>query len=172
MKCNFLAACAAIWVASTSIAEASVFNIVGSFDGGALGPVSFDVTIDADFSADIGDTTSGLTINSLSMTPDGGLGYFYISSVDRLNIGGLIAGAGGVLASATDFVFSIGSFTSAPTTYYLSDSSSSTNLFGQPTTSTLTVTNLTTPSVPLPAGFPLLLGAIGGFALVRRRGRA
>lgn len=162
------AAVAAALLLTTGGARAAIYNVVASFSGGSLGPVSFDVTIDADFSTDIADTTP--TINSLTSVPDGGLVYGYMQSVDRLNIGGGIAGSGGVLSNANDFVVSIGNLQTSPYLNYLNDSSQADG-FGNPTLDSLTVTRLPDAQVPLPAGLPLLLSGLSVLAVASRARR-
>ena len=154
------AAIAAAVIITTAAAHAAVYRVTASFGGGSLGAVSLDVTIDADFSVSIdNNTTSGLTINSLSSVPDNGLVYGYIQSLDRLNIGGAVSGAGGVAGWANDFVVSIKNLHATPELFYLADASQSDG-FGNPTIESLTVRRLDIGEVPLPAGLPLLMAGV------------
>jgi hypothetical protein len=157
-------------------ASAATYNVVGSFGGGQLGTVSFDLTIDGDFTSFIGTTANGLTINSLSSstagTPfslTGGLGYAFFPDFDILVLGGLQDDLGGLSADSTDFYIRIIGFTSANPTFMfdLFDSLATTPALGFPRGIGVSVTEVSV--VPLPAGGVLLLTGFAGLAGLRWR---
>ena len=151
----------------TTSAQAAVLDISVGFAGGDLGLVTFDVRLDADFSGDIAPTTTGLTINSLSFVPDGGLGYLYNAPSDTLFFFGLANGLT-IFGNTSDFFVRIGSIGTTPSILDVSDSSALTpNSIGSPSPITLTVTTVST--VPLPASGLLLLGSVAGAAALKRR---
>lgn len=158
---------------SASSVLATTFNIVGSFSGGQLGDVSFDLTIDADFSSIIFPSTdSGLTINSMTSSVVAGdpfpltmpLTYAY-GVDDRLLIGGgnpqIFPG------NTTDFFFLIDDLTSSPAVIQIVDTLASSTDIGRDLSGSVTVTELN--PVPLPAGGFLLLTGLLVVAVVRGR---
>ncbi|MEL7444316.1 MAG: VPLPA-CTERM sorting domain-containing protein [Pseudomonadota bacterium] len=177
MKFKALAAAACILFAGASAGSAATFNVVGGFSGGQLGDVAFDVTIDADFSADIAETSSGLAINSLTssavggaFTVAGGLGYRYFLHADLLTIGGLSNGLDTLNVFETDFAFNVSDFLSSdPVNILAFDSIDSIANIKIATTSPVSVTEIT--AVPLPAGFLLLLSGLGGLAAFKHRSK-
>lgn len=152
----------------TTSAQAAVLDISFGFAGGELGAVSVDVRLDADLSAgDIAPTTAGLTINSLSVVPAGGLGYRYNAVFDSLLFFGL-ENDEIILGSNTDFFFVINTIGSTPSIGAIGDSSAlMPGSFGNPTLATLSVTPVNT--VPLPATGLLLLGGIASVAALKSR---
>ena len=117
---------------SAGIASSATFNIVGSFSGGQLGDVEFDIDIDLEaFVASLSvpnpyghtgirqnDTDIGITVNSLTSSEvpgnpfvlGDGLGYNYLHISDNLRIGGLHAGISGLDTTTEDFLFDIYNF--------------------------------------------------------------
>lgn len=163
---------------SASVATAASFNIIGSFGGGQLGFVNFDVDITNVFDADILDTTDGLTINSSTSSVvagdpfpiSGGYGYSYVLSEDTLRIGGLSDGVGSSNSNNTDFIFRIRDFTSSPFVDIVIDSDASISQSNEfPPEFSVTVTGVN--PVPLPAAgwlFVIVLGGLGGLGLMKR----
>ncbi|MEP1535049.1 MAG: VPLPA-CTERM sorting domain-containing protein [Paracoccaceae bacterium] len=147
---------------------ASVLDISVNFSGGQLGAVSFDVRVDAILTAgNIDPTTDGLTINSLSFTPAGGLGYSYSSALDRLNFFGLSQGVS-VAHNESDFFVGISPIATLPSITLVFDSSFLQPVTaGFPTSTTLSVTPV--PAVPLPATGLLLLAGLGCVAAFKRQ---
>jgi hypothetical protein len=158
------AACATL--GATAAVEAATYNIVGGFDGGQLGLVTFDITISADFTADITDTTDGLTIHALTARPEGGLGYGYRTANDSLRLGGLLPSVAAVNTLTTDFSLVIDNFRTAPEFVGI-DSRAGTPSFGSLTTIFAKINEVDAP-VPLPAALPMLAGALAGLAMMRR----
>lgn len=164
---------AAIAVGTSSAASAATYSIVGGFSGGELGDVAFDFTVTNDFSVDIADTASGLTLNSLTSTVEpslvttlsGGLGYSYVSASDLFEFGGLGFRIQGYGLGTNDFILSILNFNSnSPSVSRLFDvAATSTDISGAQ------VTSLDVSVVPLPAGLPLLLTGLAGFGVLRLR---
>lgn len=182
---------AILYVASAVASLAATYNIQGSFSGGQLGTVEFDLTIDADFSADISATTSGLTVNTLTSslypainleTAVGGVGYGFkaatiadprdiliFGGLNGTDFGGLFGSLGEPDAGTTDIYFQIDNFLTAPTANtpldsYVGTAGNSGRLMDR---------SVTVTPVPLPAGFAMLLAAIAGFAgLGRWKARA
>lgn len=155
--------------------NAATISVQGSYGGGQLGDVAFDLTVSNDFSGDIADTTVGLTVNSLSSSvvgdpfiPDGGLAYRYTADVDAFSIGGLNLGVFGLFGDATDFLITICSFTGpSPVLCSASDTTaSSSGITGFLTDDGFTAV---VSSVPISAGFPLLLTGLAGMAGLRMR---
>ncbi len=130
--------------------------------------MSFDVRVDAILTAgDIAPTTDGLTIDSLSFTPAGGLGYSYSSALDRLQIFGL-SHEESVVHSESDFFVGISAIETLPSITLVFDSSIlQATTAGSPTSTTLSVTPV--PVVPLPASGHLLLAGLGGVVAFKRR---
>ncbi len=180
MTLKTLAAAACITLAVGSSACAATFNFVGGFSGGQLGDVSFDITIDADFSADIAETSDGLTVNSLTSSVvggnpfplAGGPGYRFIFDKGRLIFGGFsrtIDDAGG---RYNDFSVRIDQFQGRntgqdPRIGVNIETAASQKHFGSATSAEVAVTEVS--PVPLPAGGLLLLSAFGGVAALKRR---
>lgn len=149
-------------------AQAAVLDISVGFGGGQLGDVTFDVRLDADLSGgDILPTTNGLTINSLSVVPSGGLAYRYNSAFDSVIFFGLSHDEI-ILGDETDFFVVITSIGTAPSIGAIADTwALIPNSVGQPTETTLSVTPVS--AVPLPATAALLLVGLGGVAALKRR---
>ena len=137
-----------------SPAQAVTLNIKGEYTGGMLGPVSFDVTIDSDFSSTVTDQTAGLTVNSASIALPGGLGYSYSERSDILFIGGLRNGVNNVVPGTNDFAFQIVRLFSPPQSVFVTDVSSRILGFARPE-GTVRVS-----PIPIPATASLLLLAI------------
>ncbi|GAA3873994.1 VPLPA-CTERM sorting domain-containing protein [Celeribacter arenosi] len=166
MKIRHLIGAAAVLFASVTSSFAATYNVVGDFFGANLGDVSFDLTITADFSGNIADTSAGLTINSLTSTvvdlsafP---LQYNYNALGDEFAIGGGIIGLDDL---RPDLLVIVSNFLTAPAFYHVIDVNDA--YFGSPTGGSLSVTEV--PAVPLPAGGVLLLSGLVGFGALRRR---
>jgi hypothetical protein len=174
-------------------AATSTLNFKGSFSGGQLGDVTFDFTITRDFSVTEfsarAEITTGLTINSITSSVVAGdpfpvtgrgssdPGFFgYSYEFDTRRSGDLLEFGtdSAVFEFDTGFRFQIVNISGTPSFGRISDSLAALPFTGEGMesgTTTLTVTDLTAP-VPLPASALLLLGALGGTALMRRRARA
>ena len=158
-------------------ASAATYNIIGSYSGGQLGDVKFDITIDADFTSDIFSTDAGLTINSLTSSVvdpfliAGGLGYDFRASGGVLSIGGLKSGANAIVFNTDDFRFVIRSFPSAPIFFAVVDTRATTIGFASGLNAAVKVTDVS--AVPLPAGgFLLLTGLLAAAGVGHRKKRA
>ncbi|AXI54122.1 hypothetical protein C1J05_06125 [Sulfitobacter sp. JL08] len=99
-------------------AQASTYDVFGNWSGGQLLNVNFDFSITNDFTGDIGLTSSGLLINTLTSTGVGGdpfipsftaINYQYGATIDTLAI---FAGDPG-LSVTQDFYIEINDFTTA-----------------------------------------------------------
>ncbi len=159
---SILAAAVTATCLAVSGLAAATYNIVGSFSGGQLGDVAFDLTVTADFSADIAATEAGLTINGMTSSVVAGnpfaltqpLTYAYGFLTDRFVIGGFAPLI--IPQTETDFAFLIDDFTGTPTVVTIFDSlASQSDGIARDLTGTLAVTQLN--PIPLPASAVLLL---------------
>ena len=159
---------------SVTIVNAATYNISGSFSGGQLGTVNFDFDVTADFTANIMNSPSGLSINSITSTMvsgdpfpiAGGYVYSYVVNTDTFSFGGLANGVNGINSTMNDFHAMISDFTTNPS-IYIEDTLSSQSDIGFPSSGTVAVKALA--PVPLPAGLPLLLSGLAGVAGLRMR---
>lgn len=166
-----------IWFFAASGGQAATFNIVGSFNGGQLGDVSFDIEITGDFTSDIADTASGLTINSLSssvvggdpFSVSGGLEYTYTSVRDRLIIGGASNSVGRISGDETDFLVVIFDLFNSPRTLLAFDTYAQQTETSGDLRNSVKVEQVSPSAVPLPASLPLLFAGVVGMAALRRK---
>jgi len=122
-----LATVSFVLVTSIVPAEATIISgtydiTAGNFFSNPLGlapvdPVIASFTLTFDNSASIGDTASGLTVNSLNISVDGPVEFNYDKIKDLLTIGGPANGGVTGLAggSANDFAATISNVSTSPT---------------------------------------------------------
>lgn len=183
-----LALAAAFALSGAMAADAATITKVVSFSGNSfvdqflnssvapVDPVTGQFTITLDPSATVTNVTSGITLDSLNIVLGSALAFNYDHAIDRLEVGGSNAGAGIVQfsPSTNDFWFFVNGFLSGTPLFdqigYSQTSFSSGNLFFTLNhTGSVTVSDPAPSPVPLPAAFPLLLGAFASLPLLRRR---
>lgn len=179
---------AAFALSGAMAADAATITKVVSFSGNSfvdqslnpglapVDPVTGQFTITLDPSATVTDVTSGITLNSLNIVLDSALAFNYDQPLDRLEVGGIQTGANTVQfdPSTNDFWFFVNGFLSGTPLFdqigYSQTSVSRNNLFFTLNqTGSVTVSDPAPSPVPLPAAFPLLLGAFASLTLLRRR---
>lgn len=173
----FTAITVASGLALAAPASASTLNIIGSFSGGQLGDVSFDVLIDNDFSAATTDNTSDLTINSFTSSILGDnpfeLGFNFTPNADLLTLGGVENTVASINIFSDDFVLSATDvFGDNPQVAPILDSAAGTFLFSFATLGEFSANApVEVAPVPLPASAVLLLAGLAGLAGFGRRAK-
>lgn len=165
MRSPFSAALAALCVVASG-ANAATYRAQGSFTGGQLGDVTYDIVLTGDFTG--GDLlrvpVDSAVLTSSVLSPFnpadvGGVGYTYYAD-NRLAFGGFAGpGPGGIVSTTTDFIVATKDWTTAPSIVYEADSLATISSLKNVTSTSFRVTNLS--AVPLPAPAPLLLSALG-----------
>ena len=184
MKLKTLAASVALLVATATSGYAATFDIVGSWSDSNFGDVTFDFTVEGDFSQNISNVTTAFTANDFTssagtVNPLSTLTAFVLYDVvnDNLNIINL-----GQFVDDLEFRILIFDFTSQPSGQAFDSDNleigteNSENSFVSLATA-ITVTAVLrpeppvppVPAVPLPAGGLLLLTGLAGVAGLKRR---
>lgn len=174
---------ALVFLTSAGVANAAVVNKIVTFSAnsfqsgfGAVAPVdpvtgSFNISFDD--SLDYANSIVGISLNSLNIALGSALSFNYIVADDRLEVGGISGGADFVFYSpaANDFWLFIDDFLSGTPLFdqvgYAQASINNQIWYTVDHTGSVTVNDA--PAVPLPAALPMLISAIGGLALLRRR---
>jgi hypothetical protein len=148
------------------------FNLASSNYGFGVGnpeprpePLAMNVTITLDTSISVGNSTSGLTVNSFNLPYGVTYGYNHENTILSLGANTTIGGCGGPYC-----LFIFGAFEQSPN-FFSSSQTTSTGGFWVAATNTINYTDGTA-AVPEPASWALLLTGFGavGAALRRRRG--
>lgn len=172
---NIRTTAAAVLVTATltSPASATVYNYVLEWSGGQFGDVVLDFNLDSDVLVYGTDATQGLTVNNISPTFSGEIGYDYHSS-GNFTIGGLEDGVSSIATNVIDFFAVLRLFfdPADATALYAADSLASETGYGFASNPSITMSIVadTTP-VPLPAALPLSMASLGALACLARRGR-
>ena len=180
MKLKTLAASVALLVATATSGYAATFDIVGSWSDSNFGDVTFDFTVEGDFSQNIASTTAftanDFTSSAGTVNPLPTLTAFVIYDIvnDNLQISSF-----GQFVDGLNFRFRISDFTSQPLgqafdSVNLDVSTDNSENFRNSIATATTVTAVLrpeppVPAVPLPAGGLLLLTGLAGVVGLKRR---
>ena len=181
MKLKTLAASVALLVATATSGYAATFDIVGSWSDSNFGDVTFDFTVEGDFSQNIPNVSTAFTANDFTssagtVNPLSTLTAFVSYNVanDSLQISSF-----GQFVDGLNFRMRISDFTSQPLgqafdSVNLDVSTDNSENFRNSIATATTVTAVLrpeppVPAVPFPAGGLLLLTGLAGVAGLKRR---